>query len=746
MHTTKPKPILRRDGHEKVTGLAKYSAEWAVSGILHAVPIGATIAQGLVTDVQTDIAEKAPGVKLILTVMKPTKVTEVGVFGESVAFTSSSAQSVGPLQSRKIVHAKQYVAVVVADTIENALHAASLVVVKYDSTPSQTDFSSEDLKQEKVKLIMGKPCSHSAGDPESALKAAPVSLDLTYTTPPNFHNPIEPHATIAYFDKTDKKNISLTVYDSSQSIVYNRKTLAKQFSLAEENVRVVCKFIGGAFGCKGATWPHVALAVLAARECNAPVKLVMQREHMYGGIGHRSPTRQRIALGAEKDGTLTAYIHEGCSQASILNSFVEPFTLPSQHMYAAENRKYEQHFVRLNTQNPTFMRAPGEVTGMFAIESAIDEMANELGIDPIDFRLKNEPKLDPTNGKPFSSRLLPEVLRKGARLFGWEKRHATPRQNRDGHWLIGYGVASATFSVNRWPCSVRLTMRIVDGELDVLVESATHEMGTGTTTAQSQFTAELLGLQPERIRMELGDTRLPPGALSGGSGTTASTGEAIMHAVDQLKAEIVKLADKTSPLSRQKPDSLEFDNAQVLVVATGKGESLSRLVQLAKNQTIVVEGKCDPMLEKQKFSAHSFGAQFCEVGVDEDFGLVRIRRMLGYFAAGKILNANTARSQFLGGMVMGVGQALLENAHWDHPSGRVSNCDLSSYLIPTNADIPHIDVEWDDTPDTNATISGAKGIGEIGIVGVSAAIANAVFNATGKRIRDLPITPEKLMR
>ncbi len=746
MNSSNATAIKRRDGKEKLTGSATYTAEWPAVGVLHAVPVVATIAHGKVLDVQTEMAESSPGVKRILTVMDPPKVKDVGVFGEGSDSSSSSAQSIGPLQSRKIVHANQYVAVVIADTLENAMQATKCVEVKYQTLEHQTDFGSDGLEASKVKLVLDKSATHCKGDAEAVLKSAAVALDFTYTTPSNFHNPIEPHATIATFGLTDKNKPTLTVFDTSQSIVNLRKTLAQQFSIQEENVRVVCKYIGGAFGCKGAMWPHVALAVVAAREMQAPVKLVMQREHMYGGVGHRSPTVQRVALAAEQDGQLTAYIHQGRSQTSIMNSFVEPFTLPSHHMYAAENRQYEQDFVRLNTQNPTFMRAPGEVTGMFAIESAMDEMAHKLQIDPIAFRIQNEPKVDPTEGKPFSGRMLRECLNRGAELFGWADRPFMPRSQRDGHWLVGQGVAAATFSVNHWPCTVSLTIKSVGEAVSVLIESATHEMGTGTTTAQSQFTAELLGLAADSVRMELGDTLLPPGALSGGSGTTASTSEAITYAVEELKKELVKSVEKSSPLSNQKLDNLEFRDGKLVCKDSGEGESIVRLVERSADGQIQVQGKCDPQAHKKKFSSHSFGAQFCEVAVDEDFGLVRVRRMLGFFAAGKIMNANTARSQFLGGMVMGVGQALLEQGHWDHRLGRITNSDLSEYLVPCNADIPRISVHWDETPDTNATVTGAKGIGEIGIVGVAAAIANAVFNATGKRVRDLPITPEKVMR
>ncbi len=736
------KQIHRRDGHEKLIGTATYSAEWPVAGALHAVPVVATIAHGRVADVDITIAQEMPGVRLILTVMDAPTVKEAPVFGESDDPTAAAAQSIGPLQSRDIVHACQYVAVVVADTIENATQAAREVAVKYDRKSSQTDYLAPELSTEEVDKVLGKPARVTIGDPEAALADAEFAIDCTYSTAPNHHNPMEPHATLAVFEKNEKGKSKLTVYDSSQSLVYLKKSLAKQFEIAEADVRIICPFVGGAFGCKGAAWPHVALAILAAREADAPVKLVMQREHMYGGIGHRSPTKQRVALGAQRDGKLTAYIHEGRSQASILNSFVEPFTVASHHMYAAENRKYSQHYSRINTQNPTFMRAPGEVTGMFAIECAIDEMASHLEMDPIAFRLKNEPASDPTTGQPFSARLLPDCLQKGAELFGWDQRQSSPRQQREGHWLIGTGVAAASFPVNHWPCTVRVT---IDADSKVLIESATQELGTGTTTAQCQFAASLFGVPPQDVRMELGDTVLPPGSISGGSGTTASTAEAIKHAADELKRELVMLIDRGSPLYKLKPDEFEYRDGKLVVAKSGEGVSLAKMVAAAPDHKIRVEGKCSPDPTSQKFSAHSFGAQFCEVAVDEDFGLVRVRRLLGYFAGGRMMNANTARSQLLGGMVMGIGQALLEETHWDHRHGRITNNDLASYWIPTNADIPPIDVHWNDEPDFNATITGAKGIGEIGITGVAAAIANAVFHATGKRVRDLPITPERLM-
>jgi xanthine dehydrogenase YagR molybdenum-binding subunit len=730
------KSLVRRSGHAKVTGAATFTAEWPLEEMLHAVAVPANVARGKIRSINTDRAQKMPGVRLVMTPDNVPDFDRVKSSAES-NFGTSVSSSLYPVAEREVFFAGQYVAAVVGNSFEAARDGALAVEVQYEPQPHVTDIDRASA-DERPESLMGAPAVITIGDAPSRFAESEIQVDQQYPLIGNHHNPIEPHAAIAHWT-TENGRPFLTVYETSQSLSIGQTTYAKIFGLAPSQVRVICKFVGGAFGSKGLMWPHALVACFCAKATGRPVKCVVTRQQMYGGTGHRTPIRQRVAIGANRDGKINAIIHSGYASTAIKDVYTEAFTMATRMMYDTPSLRLDQHQCRLNTQLPTFMRAPAETPGMFALESAIDELAVQLKMDPIELRRINEPKKDIHTDKPFSSRLLIPCFEKGAKAFGWSERNPEPRSQTDGDWLIGQGVASATYPYFTFPTKVRLTL-VANGT--ARIDCCTQELGTGTRTAQGQLLADLLDLPASRITMELGDTRLPPGGVSGGSATTASVGGAIVAAVEQLKKKLISIAGDQSPISGTPPDQLRFEGGRI--VGNGGAISIEDFMDAAMKESIEVNGKFSSGKDSPT-SNHSFGAHFVEVAVDEAFGLVRIRRMLGCFACGTILNAKTGRSQFMGGMIMGIGHALQEATHWDHRVGRITNDNLAEYHVPVNADVPQVDVMWIDTPDFDASPIGAKGIGEIGITGVAAAIANAVYHATGKRIRSLPITPDKVM-
>ncbi len=730
------KSIVRTSGREKVTGTATFTAEWPIADLLYAVAVPSTIAHGKIVSIETEAALKMAGVRAVLTPDNVPDFTRVKS-GAETNFATTVSSKLYPAAEREVFFAGQYVAAVIAESFEAARDAAFVVKVNYEPLPHNTDMDAA-TKTERPKDLQGEPAVIKIKDAEAELKLSPVVVDNQYPLMGNHHNPIEPHAAIAIWSSKDHKPF-LTVYETSQSVAMGRLSYAKVFNLSPDQVRVVCKYMGGAFGSKGLMWPHALLACFCAKLAGQPVKVVVSREQMYGGTGHRTPIRQRVAIGADRDGTIRSIIHSGNATTAVRDTYEEAFTMATRMMYHTTALRLDQTQTRINTQLPTFMRAPAETPGMFALESAIDELAVELKLDPIELRIKNEPKQDVHNDKPFSGRLLVPCLQHGAKQFGWAKRNPTPRSQREGHWLIGQGVAAATYPCLTMPTTVRVSVRS-DGTAHI--DCCTQEMGTGTATAQSQLLADMLGIPVERVSMTLGDSDLPSGGISGGSATTASVGGAIRDAVNNLKQRLVELAPKNLFVSSAKADQLQFRAGNIEY--EGSSVSLADFFSASKQDSMAVEGEIG-MSMGGPTANHSFGAQFVEVAVDEDFGIVRVRRMLGCFACGTILNRRTGRSQFLGAMIMGIGHALQEATHWDHRLGRITNDSLAEYLVPVNADIPDIEVMWIDEPDFNASAIGAKGIGEIGITGVAAAVASAIYHATGKRIRSLPITPEKVM-
>jgi xanthine dehydrogenase YagR molybdenum-binding subunit len=731
------RPLDRVDGRLKVTGAARFAAEWPLERMAHAVLLGSTVANGRVKSFDTSAAEKVPGVLHVMTHENAPRLKPVPT---NPAEGDAAGRRV-PLQSPEVYYAGQYIAMVIAETLEQAKRASELIRVTYDEQPPAAVMEKERGKAYVPKQkVAGKPADTLRGDVEAGLRAADVRVDEIYRTPTEHHNPMEPHATVAAWDGD-----RVTVYDATQYTYGVRHNVATSFGIPEENVRVVCKFTGGAFGCKGTVWSHVPLAAAAARQVQRPVKLVTTRQQMFANMGHRAETEQHVVLGARRDGRLTAIVHEGLSHNSTFDEFVEPFSKPTHMMYACDNFKASQRLVPLNVGTPSYMRAPGETPGMFALECALDELAYKLNLDPVQLRLVNHADTDPDTRLPWSTKLLKESYRVGAERFGWSRRKPQPASTRDGRYLVGMGMATAVYPVNHFPSSARVRIRR-DGS--ALAECSTHDLGTGTYTVLTQVASETLGLSPERVEVIIGDTNLPKAMVSGGSSTVMSVGTSVQGASRAAMAKLLDAAraDRRSPLYGASADAVVArDGRLVLKGDPSKGESYGEL--FARAGVGEVEGSYDTQFDdkNKKFSSHSFGAQFAEVRVDRDFGEVRVTRLAGVFDIGRVMNRKTGESQMRGGIIMGLGMALMEETVMDPNFGIFVNRDLAEYHVPVHADVPPIDVVLLDNFDEHASPIGAKGAGEIGIVGAAAAVANAVYHATGVRVRELPITPDKLI-
>lgn len=724
--------VDRVDGRAKVTGTARFAAEYNDKDMAYAVVVPATIASGSVKTIETAAASKMPGVLAIFTHLNVPKLKDASTFAKGGA----AGESRMPLSGTEVHYAGQHIAMVVATTLEQATHAAMLVRATYNTKSPRASLA-KLASEAEPKALWGPP-EFKRGDAPGALASAPVRIDENYTTPIEHHNMMEPHALVATWDG-DK----LTVNDSSQYVFGAQKSLATAFGIPVGNVRVLSPYVGGGFGCKGEVWPHVFLAVAAARKLQRPVKIALTRKQLYTSNGHRSDTQQRVALGASQDGKLTAIIHESIAHTSMIDSFVEPCTVATKMMYATAAILGITKVVKLNQPTPTFMRAPGETPGMFALESAMDELAYKLGMDPVQLRIINHADVDPSDGKAWSSKSLKECYRQGGERFGWSSRKMEPRSMREGRDLVGMGMASATYPTYQGAASALVRIN-ADGT--ALVQSGAQEMGMGTATVQTQLAAELLGLPMERVRFELGDTRMPEAPVAGGSMQTASVGSAVKGAVLAVQKKLIDfvIADSASPLHGAAAADVTTGGGRLALRSdSSKSETYASI--LNRHYLPMIEARFDAKPDKDDYSKHAFGAHFVEVRVDPDLHRVRVQRVVSAFAAGRILNAKTARSQYLGGIVQGIGMALLEQTHIDERLGRYTNANMAEYLVPVNADIVSIEPILVEEVDTHVNPIGVKGIGEIGIVGVAAAVANAVFHATGKRVRDLPITIEKLM-
>ena len=705
-------PVNRVDGRKKITGAAKYAADLMNGNeIAHAFLVGSSVAGGRITKLDTKAAESAPGVLLVLTHLNSDRLeklpTELGPGGVG-------AEDRMPLSDDRIYYAGQCVAFVVAETAEQARFAASLLDIVYETKSWAVCIEDARDTVYQPKQFMHEPLQLKRGNVDSALAQADVRFDALYRTPVAHSCALEPHAAIAQW--TDGR---LRVYNSTQFIVGDVAGLSVAFGIPPDQVDVICPFTGGMFGSKGAMFSHILLAAVAARRLGRPVRAVLTRQDVLTVIPHRTETIQKFELGARSDGTLTAMRHYTLSHTSLQDEFAEPTNLTSRHLYEVPNYEGSHDLVRVNVIKPAWVRAPGETPCQFALESAMDELAYRLQMDPVDLRRRNHAAAHGETGKRYSTKYLLECYDQGAERFGWKKRPSAPRSMRDGDTLIGWGMATATYPGYLMGAAVRVRLENSGGLVRAIVSTAGSDVGTGMYTMLAITASDQLSLPIEQIEVKLGDSSLPPCAVAGGSNLTASTAPAVVAACQEIRRK--------------------------LSGANGSG-SLSAAFQASGLDSIEETSATTPIFgQNDQFTFQSFGAHFIEVRVKEDIGRIRVSRIVSVFDCGRIISPKTARSQFIGGIVFGIGHALLEELVYDPQIGRPINADLAGYLVPVHADVPDMDVTWLDKPDLHFNPIGCRGVGEIGITGVAAAIANAVFHATGLRIRDLPLTPDKLL-
>jgi xanthine dehydrogenase YagR molybdenum-binding subunit len=733
------KPQDRLDGKLKVTGRAVYSGDRRPENLAYGYLLTSSVAKGSILAMDTGAAESSPGVVAVYTPFHPLKLYH----GLEPSEGAMSGETLPPLQDRKILNYGQIIGLVVADSFEQARDAAALVRTQYaaeDPVASWEKGMGHSFPPESVgdDKAVTKILAQGVQSIDDAIKSSPVVVDATYTEPIYHHNPMEPHATTAEWHGD-----RLTIYDATQGVVAHRLDVAAVLGIDEDMVRVICPFVGGAFGCKGSMWMFSPLTAAAARDLGRPVKTILTREMMFTLVGHRPALIQHLTLGANPDGTLQAVRHDVQSTISFSKVFVEAAAhRTSRLLYKSPNIEVSQTLVPWDVGGPTFMRAPGCAPGMFALECAMDELAVKSGLDPVELRVRNDAILYPGKNVPWSSRHLVECLQLGAEKFGWFKRNPEPRAVQEGDWLVGMGMASALYPAHRNRASAKVRFQ-ADGTAQV--SSATQDLGTGTWTVLAIVGADSLGLPIEKIRTELGDSALPPAPTSGGSTTVSSVTPAIQKAAESAKKKLIQLAikDKKSPFFGMKIDDLSYLNGEL--VGGGKSVDFGSLLSGVGRGSVEAVEMAAAGEEEEKYAFHSFGAQFCQLKVNRWTGEVRLQRITSVMDIGTVINQKTARSQIIGGVVFGIGMALLEGSHLEEKTGRYANANFADYLVATNADIPDIDVHFVIRPDTIFNPLGARGIGEIGVTGMPSAVANAVYNATGIRVRDFPIRPEQLL-
>ncbi len=688
-------PLSRADGRLKVTGSVRYTADVRLDDALHASIVHSTIANGRVIALDTGAAEKAPGVVAVLTAHTMPRLNPTP---KPWSHLRPHGQGYLPLQDDEIHYAGQPIALVVARMLDQAAHAGTLIKADYGPSPPAV-FNADTARDAIDPPQFLWPVNSSVGDPAKGLTDADVRVEQVYATADRHHNQMEPHATQASWDADG----TLTLFDTTQHIFGTKELVAIVLGIPPEKINVISEFLGGGFGGKAYVWPHTLLAAVAAKMLARPVRIQLTRAQMYSMAGHQPATIQTIALGADRGGKLTGIRHESISPTSVFDNYIEYAANATRFLWGASGGISTGHkIVHVNRNTPTAMRSPHEALGHFALECAMDELAYATEVDPVQLRLLNDTETDPFSGRPFSTRGMRQCLIEGAERFGWRNRALEARSMRDGHHLIGQGVAGAIYTHWRWPAKARVTLNS-DGS--ALVEAGMHDLGTGTYTVMRQVAADALGLPVEKVTIRLGDTRLPASHAAIGSATMANAGAAVLLA---------------AKLAREKAAHT--------------------------NEVVVAEADYDPVEEANGPKAiFSFAAVFAEVRVDEELGQVRLNRFVGAYDAGRVINPKLARSQAIGGIIWGTGQALMEQSATDPNMGRFLHRNLSGYLVPTNADIPDLDVLFVGQPDGEASLLGAKGLGELTAVSVAPAIANAVFHATGKRIRDLPITFERLL-
>ena len=702
-------PISRVEGHLKVTGMAKYSSEFPVDKMLYAQAINSTVAKGEISSIDVTEAKKQKGVVEIITYKNAEKLK---AFDKSLPpLSTTTIQPV--LQSPHINYYGEYVGLVVAETFEQAQYAARLVKIDYKKEKPKIDFKDHRSDAYKPK----ESSDYSRGDVDAGMAQADEKLEVTYNTPIEHHHPMEMHAIIASWE-----NGKVKAYASQQMINDAATVISDTFQIPKEDVRVIAPFVGGGFGSKLHAKRHVILAIMAAKKTGRPVQLTVTRNQMFTNTNLRQHNEQKVKIGATKDGTLTALAHEILSHTSTYEEYQESCGTVSKMLYKVPNNQVTHRLVPVNLQTPFAMRAPGEATGSFALESAMDEMAWKLKMDPIEFRIKNDTQTDPSEDKPFSSRLLVECLRIGADKFGWDKRKMEPGKNTNGNWLVGYGVSGASRGAPYKETSSKVILTLKGGTVYATIQMDATDIGTGTYTVIAQTASEYLNIPVERVSVEIGDSLFPVTPGSGGSWGAASYGNgarvACQNAIKELKQKLN---------------------------AGDKDMSVKDLMAGNKLTTYEAKGTAKPSEEFEKHSVYSFGANFAEVWVDKDTGVFRIKRMVNVGACGKILNPKTAFGQIIGGLTMGAGMVIAEQTRIEPNFGNFITRSFADYHVPVNLDMANIEVVFLPEEDKIANEMGVKGVGELGITSVAASITNAIFNATGKRMRDLPVTPEKLI-
>lgn len=728
------KPLTRVDGRTKVTGKARYAADFNQPGQLYAVLVSATVGLGRVTGIEGADVEGMPGVIALITHHNAPKLPYLP---HKAVIDPAVGERLHVLQDDSVRFYGQPVAIVLADSLDHAERAAAALRITYDARQPIVDHA----EQQVARIVPGTgTADRSRGDADAAVADAAVKVDENYDIARENHNPMEPHATIAAWNGD-----RLTLWSKSQFLVNEQAEIAAVFGVPVDNVEVICPFIGGAFGTSLRTWPHVTLAALAARHVGRPVKLVLTRKQMFFTTGHRPRSLQRVALGTTPDGKLTSVVHEGTGETSRYEQFTEALTAVTDYLYSCPNVRTQYRLAQLDTATPNHMRGPGEASGIFALESAMDELSYKLGIDPIELRRRNEPQIDEAENKPFSSRSLVQCYELGSERFGWARRAPEPRSMRDGRLLIGMGTATATYPAFHAPSNARVRL-LTDGTAEV--EAAASDMGPGTYTSMTQVAAEFLGLRPEQVRFGLGTTDYPPTPSHGGSWTMASVGSAIRAACLEVQSQATRraIADTGSPVFGTSMKDLEWADGRLRRRGDASpGLSYQDILAKAGNP-IEADGSAqrDPEIA-EKYSMHSFGAVFAEVSVDPDVGTIRVRRLVGAYGIGRVVNPLLARSQCTGGMIGGIGMALMERTVLDARDGRPVNAHMADYLMPVNLDTPKLEALFVDEVDPHVNPLGVKGLGEIALVGTAPAIANAVFHATGKRVRTLPIKIEDVL-
>ena len=728
--------LPRIDGPLKTTGIAQYAADYHFDKLVHAVPVTSTVAAGTIQSIDASAAEKMPGVVLVLHHGNIGPLFRMAPGGHG----GRTSESRPPLTDTEVTYFGQYVALVVAETLEQATAAAHTVKVAYDPTPPNVATKLDDAQTDALPLHT----ESKRGDVETGFSSAAVQVDETYVTPAETHNPMEMHATVAVWDDPN-----FVLYETSQGVVNHQHVMAETLGVPRENIHVITRFLGSGFGGKLFPWPHSALAAAASRQLNRPVKLSVNRKQMFTSVGHRPRTQQRMKLGATADGKLVSLHHDYRNHTNFGDDIRENCGEATPFLYSTPNLLVTSALVRRNVGTPTPMRGPGAVPGLYALESAVDELAIKLKMDPVEFRIKNDTLTDESNGHPFSSRHYKECLQLGAEKFGWAKRNPAVGSMRKGDVILGWGVAGASWGAGRGACQASVSL-LDDGT--ARVSCATQDVGTGTYTVFAQVVSDRTGIPVDRVRVILGDSSLLPGPTSGGSTATATVLNAIFEAADNATKVAITTAitASDSPFHGKPADSLAFSEGKVHIKTqpAKTGVAYEQLLKTAQVAAANGEGNSGPINADPKakgYSTHSFGAQFVEIEWDPGIARLRVSRVVSVIDGGRMINRKTAENQILGAVVMGVGMGMLEETIYDHRTGEPINSNFADYMVATHADSPSIDVHFLEIPDPVLNLYGARGIGEIGLAGIAPAMTAAVYHATGIRVRELPIRIEALM-